>query len=160
VTKLLALSGPCTAIFGEKDFQQLAVIRRLVADLFLPVEVVGFPIVREPDGLAMSSRNAYLSAEDRKRALCIYAGLSAARGQYQSGERRVGTLRALVVDAVKAGADAVDYITLADAKTLRPLEEGQRIVSPAVLAIACRVGTTRLIDNMTFGEDLTGSGAS
>ncbi|RYE88758.1 MAG: pantoate--beta-alanine ligase, partial [Myxococcales bacterium] len=87
VTKLLVATGPCVALFGRKDYQQLQVIRRLVTDLLLPAEIVGVPTVREPDGLAMSSRNAYLSAEDRSRALALVRGLQAADALFRAGER-------------------------------------------------------------------------
>ena len=152
VTKLFAIAGPCVAVFGRKDYQQLAIIRRLVADLALPVEVVGHPIVREADGLAMSSRNAYLSPADRARALGLSRGLFAAARAFASGTRRAGDLVALARAEVERAADTIDYVTLADADAIVPLEP-DAIVTRAVLAVAARVGATRLIDNFVMGED-------
>jgi len=153
VTKLFAIVGPCTAVFGKKDYQQLAVLRRVATDLLLPVKVVGYPIVREADGLAMSSRNAYLSADERTRALALSRGLSAAARAFASGERKAGALRGLVLAEVERAATSVDYVTLADADALVPFDDGADVGARAVLAIACRIGTTRLIDNLVLGED-------
>jgi pantoate--beta-alanine ligase len=153
VTKLFAIAGPCTAVFGKKDYQQLAVLRRVAIDLFLPVRVVGHPIVREPDGLAMSSRNAYLSAEERQRALALSRGLSAAARAFAAGERRAAVLRGLARAPVEPAATSVDYVTIADADALVPFDEGADVAGRAVIAIACRIGTTRLIDNLVLGED-------
>lgn len=152
VTKLLAIAGPCVAVFGRKDYQQLAIVRRLVVDLSLPVEVVGHPIVREPDGLAMSSRNAYLSPADRTRALGLSRGLAAAARAFAAGERRAGELEAIARHEVERAADSVDYVTLADADAIAPLAHGA-IVGRGVLAVAARIGATRLIDNFVLGED-------
>jgi pantoate--beta-alanine ligase len=153
VAKLFALVGPCKAIFGKKDFQQLAVIRRMARDLFFPVEVVGYPIVREPEGLAMSSRNAYLSADERRRALGLSRGLDAAARAFGAGERRAGALRALAAAEVEAVATSTDYVTIADPDTIAPLADDTTCPDRALLAIACRIGTTRLIDNVVLGED-------
>jgi pantoate--beta-alanine ligase len=153
VTKLFAIAGPCTAVFGKKDYQQLAILRRVALDLFLPVTVVGFPIVREADGVAMSSRNAYLSADERQRALALSRGLSAAARAFASGERKAGVLRGLVQGEVEKVATSIDYVTLADADALVPFDDAAVIGDRAVLAIACRIGTTRLIDNLVLGED-------
>jgi pantoate--beta-alanine ligase len=153
VAKLLSIVGPSVAVFGKKDYQQLAVIRRMVADLFFPIEVRGHPIVRERDGLAMSSRNAYLSAEERNRALTLSRGLAAAAQSFAGGERSAGVLRRLTEDAVRPAATSIDYVTLADADQLVPFDDGARIPERALLAIACRIGTTRLIDNVVLGED-------
>jgi pantoate--beta-alanine ligase len=153
VTKLFAIAGPCTAVFGKKDYQQLAVLRRIAIDLFLPVKVVGVPIVREADGLAMSSRNAYLSADERKRALALSRGLSAAARAFASGERNAGTLRRLALAAIEPAATSIDYVTIAHAEALVPLDEGADVGARAVIAIACRIGATRLIDNLVLGED-------
>jgi pantoate--beta-alanine ligase len=155
VTKLYAIAGPSTAVFGKKDYQQLAILRRIATDLFLPVKVVGHPIIREADGLAMSSRNAYLSAEERKRALALSRGLSSAARAFAGGERHAGTLRKLAHAEVEAAATSIDYVTLADADAIVPIDDGVRLASDAraVLAIACRIGGTRLIDNVVLGED-------
>jgi pantoate--beta-alanine ligase len=153
VTKLFGVVGACTAVFGKKDYQQLAIIRRLVTDLFLPVTVVGHPIVREPDGLAMSSRNAYLSAEDRARALALSRGLAAAWRVHAGGERRAGALREATHAIVKPAATSIDYVTVADADTLAPVADEARVGERALVAIAARFGPTRLIDNVVLGED-------
>lgn len=153
VTKLFAIAGPCVAVFGKKDYQQLAILRRIALDLFMPVEVVGLAIVREADGLAMSSRNAYLSSQERSRALALSRGLSAAARAFAAGERRAGTLRGLALAEVERAATSLDYVTIADADALVPLEEGVDVGARAVLAIACRIGKTRLIDNLVLGED-------
>jgi len=153
VTKLFAIAGSSVAVFGRKDYQQLVILRRVATDLFLPIRVVGHPIVREPDGLAMSSRNAYLSAEERGRALSLSRGLSAAARAFAAGERAAGMLRQLALREVEAATSVIDYVTLADADALVPLEDAARVGSRAVLAIACRIGTTRLIDNVVLGED-------
>ncbi|GAC1537731.1 MAG: pantoate--beta-alanine ligase [Polyangiales bacterium] len=152
VTKLFAIAGACTAVFGKKDYQQLAILRRVAVDLFLPVDVVGFPIVREADGLALSSRNAYLSAEERKKALALSRGLAAAERAFGGGERRAGTLRDLALAEVQRVATSIDYVTIADADALVPFDDGADVGGRAVLAIACRIGTTRLIDNLVLGE--------
>jgi pantoate--beta-alanine ligase len=153
VTKLFAIAGPCTAVFGKKDYQQLAVLRRVATDLFLPVNIVGYPIVREADGLAMSSRNAYLKAEERARALALSRGLSAAAHAFASGERKAGALRRLALATVEPAATSIDYLTVADADALVPFDDGADVGARAVVAIACRIGTTRLIDNLVLGED-------
>ncbi len=150
VAKLFALAGPCVAVFGKKDYQQLAILRRMTTDLMLPVEIVGHPIVREVDGLAMSSRNAYLSAEDRIRALSLSRGLSYAHGAFSSGERDAVAIESLVRDAVRVNADRVDYVSVVDADSLASLG---RIGDRALVALACHFGKTRLIDNVVLGED-------
>lgn len=157
VSKLFGIVGPAVAVFGRKDYQQLAVIRRVVTDLFMPMEIVGFPIVREDDGLALSSRNAYLTADDRQRARGLSRGLAKAAHAFDSGERRAGALRSLAAGEVDAVATSVDYVTLADADTLVPLADADRVSGRAVLAIACHVGQTRLIDNFVLGEDPSAS---
>ncbi len=151
VTKLFALTGPCVAVFGQKDYQQLAVIRRLVTDLFLPVEVVGFPIVREADGLAMSSRNAYLSSADRPRAVELSRGLLLAASLFGAGERDARTLRDAILAHVRPVAASIDYVEIVHPETLVPWADGERTGDRAVAALACRVGTTRLIDNVVMG---------
>jgi pantoate--beta-alanine ligase len=153
VSKLFALVGPSVAVFGKKDYQQLAILRRIARDLFFPITVVGFPIVREKDGLAMSSRNAYLTADQRARALGLSRGLGAAWRAFGAGERDAGALRQLVRAKVDEVADSIDYVEITDADDLAPLTPGSRIGSRALVAIACRIGATRLIDNVVLGED-------
>ncbi len=150
VTKLFALAGPCVAVFGKKDYQQLAILRRLTIDLMLPVEIIAHPIVREADGLALSSRNAYLSAEDRTRALSLSRGLRLANQAFSSGERDPETLERVAHESVTQGSDRIDYVSVVDADSLASLT---RVESRALIAIACHVGKTRLIDNMVLGED-------
>jgi pantoate--beta-alanine ligase len=150
VCKLFNVVRPHVALFGEKDFQQLAVVRRMVADLEMGVEIVGMPIVREPDGLAMSSRNAYLSPDERKRALGLSRGLVAARLRAASGERDAAALVATARAIVEADVDRVDYVELRDAATLAPLT---RLDQEAVLLVAAFVGKTRLIDNLRVNPD-------
>jgi pantoate--beta-alanine ligase len=146
VTKLLALFRPDVALFGQKDYQQLLVISRLTADLELGVEVVGLPTVREPDGLALSSRNTYLSPADRARATCLSAGLFEAQRLAAQGQ---GSTQALIaaarVSLVAAGARE-DYLAIHDAQTLEPLTELSE--RPARMLVAAFLGTTRLIDNV------------
>jgi pantoate--beta-alanine ligase len=153
VTKLFALAGPCVAVFGRKDYQQLAILRRLAKDLFFPVEIRGYPIVREPDGLALSSRNAYLSPAERQRALALSRGLDAAWGAFERGERDAAVLRSCARAEVDRGADSIDYVEVADADSLAPFQESSRVGERALVAIACRIGATRLIDNVVLGED-------
>jgi pantoate--beta-alanine ligase len=154
VTKLLAIVGPCVAVFGKKDYQQLAVLRRVVKDLFLPVNVIGHSIVREPDGLAMSSRNAYLLPEERAQALALSRGLRAASRAFEAGERRAALLQALVLTALSgAGISNVEYASVAHPESLVPFAADASVGDRALLAVACRVGTTRLIDNTVLGED-------
>jgi pantoate--beta-alanine ligase len=145
VTKLLLAVRPDVALFGEKDFQQLAVIRRVVADLGIPVEIVGVPTVREPDGLALSSRNAYLSPEERQRALALPNALTNARDAIRGGSAVGSTLRTAKQSLVEAGFLQIDYFALVDAATLEPIEvpQGEMRLIAAVV-----IGTTRLIDNI------------
>ena len=149
VLKLLNVVQPDRAYFGQKDAQQLFVIRTLVRELDLPVEVVGCPTVREPDGLALSSRNAYLSAEEREQARSLSAGLRRAHEAFDAGEIDPERLRGLVRETVEAQPLAeIDYVSLADASTLDELE--QAVERPALLSLAVRFGGTRLIDNVTL----------
>jgi pantoate--beta-alanine ligase len=152
VTKLLNAVGPCIAAFGRKDYQQWRVVDRMVRDLDIPADVIGCPIVRDPDGLALSSRNRYLSPAERQRATAIYAGLSAADAAFRAGERDPSRLVHLARARVEASFDAVDYVRLADAETLVPCESVPLTRGP-VLLIAARLGATRLIDNAVLGED-------
>jgi pantoate--beta-alanine ligase len=147
VTKLLALFRPEVALFGEKDYQQLQVIKRLNADLELGVEIVGQPTIREADGLAMSSRNAYLSPEDRARGLAISKGLFSARSQVAAGERSTAPLVATIEASLTSVGARIDYVEVRDAATLAPaatLTAGR----PARALVAAFFGTTRLIDNL------------
>lgn len=153
VAKLFALTGPSVAVFGRKDYQQLRVITRMATDLFLPVEIVGLRTVREPDGLAMSSRNAYLSAEQRAAALAIPRGLSRACGAFRRGERDAGALAALARAEVERVATSIDYVDVADAESVRVLGASERTGERALLALAIRLGGARLIDNVVLGED-------
>jgi pantoate--beta-alanine ligase len=151
VCKLFTIVQPTVALFGKKDFQQLAVIRRMTTDLNLPVEIVGMPIVREADGLAMSSRNAYLSAENRIRALCLSRAIRAAREAYQNGERTVAALEAIARAQITADEGAlIDYLEFRHGATL---ELQQQADNNTLLALAVRIGSTRLIDNCILGEN-------
>lgn len=146
VTKLFNQTGADIACFGEKDYQQLAVIRQFVRDLDIDIEIVGVPTMRDPDGLAMSSRNAYLSAEQREAAVALPNALKAAAKAISEGENvTAATTRA--TDAIlAAGFSSIDYFALADAETLAPVTEpGDR---PLRLLAAARIGKTRLIDNI------------
>lgn len=153
VAKLFALVGPSVAVFGKKDYQQLAILRRMTRDLFFPVEILGHPIVREEDGLAMSSRNAYLSPDERHRAGGLSRGLAAAGRAFLTGERDARALRDAVRAEVEPIATSIDYVDVTDPATLVPFGAGDRIETKALVAIACRVGATRLLDNMVLGED-------
>jgi pantoate--beta-alanine ligase len=146
VAKLFDVVGPSTAYFGEKDAQQLAVIRRLVRDLSLPVEVEGCPTVREPDGLATSSRNVYLSPEQREAAGCLFLALSEAAQMARGGERDTATLVAAMAREIGATPEArIDYATVVDDETF---EEVSTIGGPARALVAARFAETRLIDNL------------
>lgn len=149
VTKLLALFRPDVALFGEKDYQQLQVISRLNQDLELGAEIVGMPTVREADGLAMSSRNSYLSPDERQRARALSRGLFAAQAAARAGEADVSRLLGLV-RAELAGIQArEDYVALVDASALSPLTRLER-GRPARALVAAFVGATRLIDNVSI----------
>ena len=151
VTKLFNPVLPHLALFGKKDFQQLAVIRRMTLDLNLPVEIVGMPIVREADGLAMSSRNAYLSPGERHSALCLSRAIGGAREQYRQGVDDVSRLRAGVLAMLKGEAAAV--VEYAEFRHGETLEEVTTAGDNTLLALAVRIGTTRLIDNCLLGEE-------
>ena len=146
VAKLLHLAGPSRAYFGQKDAQQLAVVRRMVADLAFPNEVVACPTVREPDGLAVSSRNAYLSAAERERATALHRALSAGRAAFQAGQRDPGAVEAAARDLLEdaPGVEA-DYVALVEGASFEPAKQAE---PGQVLATAARVGRTRLIDNV------------
>lgn len=145
VAKLLLAVRPDVAVFGEKDFQQLAVIRRMVADLGIPVEIIGVPTMREADGLALSSRNAYLSADERTRAVGLPNALKSARSAILDGTPVATAIRDAKQALVDAGFLRIDYLALVDAETLEPIElpkHGMRLIAAAV------IGSTRLIDNL------------
>jgi pantoate--beta-alanine ligase len=148
VTQLFALFRPHVAVFGEKDYQQLLVVRRLALDLHLGVEVVGMPIFRETDGLAMSSRNAYLTPTERRRALALHRGLEAARQRFREGTLEAEALLGAVSEALRAEDVREDYVALVDRNTLQPLRHG---TAGARLLVAGYVGATRLIDNAALG---------
>ena len=146
VAKLLHLAGPSRAYFGQKDAQQLAVVRRMVEDLAFPNEIVACPTVREPDGLAVSSRNAYLSAAERERATALYRALSAGRAAFQAGQRDPAAVEAAARDLLEdvPGVEP-DYVALVEEATFEPAKQAEL---GQVLATAARVGRTRLIDNV------------
>ena len=146
VAKLFNIVQPDVAYFGEKDFQQLAVIRRMVRDLDMPIEIVGCPTIREPDGLAVSSRNAYLTDAQRRQATSLYHSLCEARTRIQGGARDpvevTDQMRRIIDEASPA---KVDYISVVDPDSMQPV---QRIDEPVLIALAVHVGPARLIDNL------------
>lgn len=148
VAKLFNVLPASIAYFGQKDFQQLAVIRRMTEDLNLPIRIQGCETVREPDGLAMSSRNRYLSNEQRMSALSLWKALSGVQKNVQSGENDVKTLEKQMESALyEGGAERVDYARIVHAESLQSME---KVESPAVALIAAHVGKTRLIDNLVL----------
>jgi pantoate--beta-alanine ligase len=151
IAKLLNIVAPAVAVFGRKDYQQLALIRRMVSDLDMGVEIVAGPIVREPDGLAMSSRNVYLALEEREQATLLSRGLADANTAFAAGETGAAALVRTVRDRLDTGPlIRPQYIDLVDPDALDPVETA----SPgSVLALAAHVGATRLIDNLVLGED-------
>lgn len=145
VLKLFHAVPADVAYFGHKDYQQSVVIRRMVEDLNLPIEIRVLPTVREPDGLAMSSRNVYLSPQERQRALALSRSLQLAEQSTTQGERSAKTLRERMLETLHSGGVTdIDYVAIVDPETLAPVDE---LTGPAVALIAARVGTTRLIDN-------------
>ena len=155
VTQLFAIVAPDIAVFGQKDAQQLAVVRQVVRDLHLPVEIVSGPTVREPDGLAMSSRNRHLSPEERSSATALWRALTAVAERVTVGERTTQRMRDLVLEILADEPLAeVEYVDVVDAETFRPVD---RIDGPVVVPLAARLGSTRLIDNVALDPD--GSGA-
>lgn len=151
VTQLLNLVRPNVVVFGQKDAQQLAVIRRLVRDLHLPVEIASHPTVREPDGLAMSSRNAYLSADERTAASAIYRALSSARQQIEQGERSAKAIRRELREILaREPLIDIEYAEVVDADTFEPI---LRVRGRIVMPVAVHIGTTRLIDNFSLEID-------
>lgn len=153
VAKLLSATGPCVAVFGRKDYQQLQVIKRLVTDLLLPVRVVEHPTVRDADGLATSSRNRYLSALERARALAIPRALAAVAQAFGAGERQRQRLADLLADRLARADLAVEYAALVDSSTLTALGSSSVEPGQGSVLVAARVGSTRLIDNTVLGVD-------
>ena len=148
VLKLFNIIEPDVAIFGEKDYQQLAVIKRMVEDLNLDVKIVAHPTVREEDGIAMSSRNKYLSPEQRKNALVLHRSLLLARDRMEAGEKNTAKIRDEVVAMIaNTPGSVIDYVEFVDTDTLEPVDMAQ---SKVVMALAVKFGTTRLIDNITL----------
>ncbi len=160
VAKLFAIVGPSVAYFGKKDYQQLAVVRRMADDLRLPVTVVGCPIVREPDGLAMSSRNVYLNPTERQAALALSRGLATGLEAIRRGERSAAGLAAVVASTIEAEPLAeLDYVAVVDGHDLQAVNaiaDGRLLL----VAVAATVGRPRLIDNCTFEISTTGSVAT
>lgn len=157
VAKFFALTGACAAVFGRKDYQQLCVIRRMAMDLLMPVEVIGLRTVREPDGLALSSRNRYLSPEARTRALVIPRALADATRAWKAGERDAEALRGRVEKTLRGAVDSIDYVETRGPVELEPWSLGDE---RALIALAVRVGGARLIDNVVLGEDTEPTGDS
>lgn len=145
VLKLFHAIPADKAFFGEKDFQQCLVIRHMVGDLNLPIEIVACPIVRESDGLALSSRNRYLSDDERARALSISAALLLVQKAFDDGGRQASELERLMIEQLSSNVDSIDYAVVVDANTLMPFQSA--VCKPAVALIAAHVGSTRLIDN-------------
>jgi pantoate--beta-alanine ligase len=145
VLKLFNMAGADVAYFGQKDYQQAQVIRRMVADLNVPIEIRVCPIVREADGLAMSSRNAYLDADGRQRAVSLYESLCLAKKLIGAGETNVERIRTAIEEIlIERARGQIEYVALADPYTLQPVE---KIVGETLIALAVRIGETRLIDN-------------
>lgn len=150
VAKLFNTVKPHYAVFGQKDYQQLKIIEKMVRDLNMDLEIVPYPTVREPDGLAMSSRNTYLSAEEREKALLIYASIRRIEELVRGGERDAIILREEARKLLSSrGGVEIEYVSISDAETLK---ETDAVKGRALLAIACRVGRTRLIDNTILME--------
>ena len=150
VAKLFHIIEPDVAFFGQKDAAQLAVIRRMVRDLNFPVEIVACPIMREADGLAMSSRNSYLNRDERARALVLRRSLERAQQEFQAGERISAKLISAARDLFAAEPKVrLDYLEIVDPDTLEPVE---RISGKSLLAVAAHVGSTRLIDNLVLAD--------
>ena len=150
VAKLFNIVQPTRAYFGQKDAQQVVVIKRMVADLNMNLDIIVVPTHREPDGLAMSSRNIYLSPEERQAALVLWKSLNLAQQLWRQGERKAERVQQQMVALIqKEPLAKIDYVSIADPETL---EEIARIDRPALVSLAVRIGKTRLIDNITLGE--------
>lgn len=153
VAKLFSMVGPCQAFFGRKDAQQVAVVRRMAQDLDLPVEVVGCPLVREPDGLAMSSRNAYLDPDERRAATVLARALQAAAAAVTAGERAPDAVHRVLAGLIATEPKVeLDYAEVVDAGDLTPVTI---LAGDVLVAVAARVGRARLIDNMTLSVNGT-----
>ncbi len=149
VARLFDIVRPGRAYFGQKDAQQLLVVKRMVAELDMKLEVVAVPTVREPDGLAMSSRNTYLSPQERKAAVVLYQALSMAQKLFSRGEKDAQAIRRQMKELIqKQPLAEIDYISIADAETLDELDE---VRPPALVSMAVKIGKTRLIDNVVVG---------
>jgi pantoate--beta-alanine ligase len=157
VAKLFNIAGPCSAYFGEKDFQQLAILRRMAFDLSFPVDVVGCPVVREPDGLAMSSRNVYLTDDERVAAPVLHRALQAGAAAVRDGTGDAAAVRALMAEVIASAPEGeLDYVDVVDADTLVPLD----VAGPgARLFGAVRFGRARLIDNLAVDDGAVEDGA-
>ena len=153
VTKLFAATGPCAAVFGRKDYQQLQVIKRLTEDLLLPVQIVEHPTLRDDDGLATSSRNRYLSAAERAQALVLPRALAAVGRAYGAGERSAERLVEVLGESLQGAGVALEYAARVDSRALTSLSAGQVAPGTGVVLLAARVGSTRLIDNTVLGLD-------
>ncbi len=150
--KLFNIVKPHVAVFGKKDYQQFITIKRMVTDMNLDLEIIGLPTVREADGLAMSSRNVYLKENERVSALNLVKSLKLAQKLYDSGERKSSRILSEVTGLIKSAPyTEIDYVKICDATTLMDIDE---IATQAVIALAVKVGTTRLIDNHVFGDPL------
>ncbi len=148
VTKLFNIINPTRAYFGQKDAQQVAIIKKMVADLNMDIRIISLPTVREPDGLAMSSRNSYLNPRERQAALILYQSLTLAKKLYRQGEKDAAKLRNEMVRLIrKEPLATIDYVSIADTKTLEELEV---ICPPALVSLAVNIGETRLIDNVVL----------
>jgi pantoate--beta-alanine ligase len=154
VTKLFAATGPCAAVFGRKDYQQLQVVKRLVRDLLLPVLVVEHATLRDGDGLATSSRNRYLSPDERARALALPRALAFMGRAFEGGERDARRLQERLARQLAEAELALEYAALVDSQSLVPLTEGDLSPGQAAVLLAARVGSTRLIDNTVLGVDV------
>lgn len=152
VTKLFNIVKPTRAYFGQKDAQQLAIIRKLVKDLNIDVEIIGCPIVREENGLAKSSRNTYLSKKEREEAVVLNIGLKKCKILLENGERRIAVLKNIIKEEIDSvDSSRIDYIEIVDKETLEEIVD--KIIKPVTVLVAVYIGKTRLIDNFSFGED-------
>jgi pantoate--beta-alanine ligase len=150
VAKLFNITKPHLAVFGQKDYQQLTVISRMVKDLNMDLQILGVPTYREPDGLAMSSRNSYLNAEERKSALCLKKSLDLAREMVSKGETQSAAIKKAIEDLVRSHPyTQIDYVNLCDPFTL---DDVDTLTGETLLALAVRIGKTRLIDNCVLGK--------